>query len=153
MDNDNLYKECVNGGGGLSQYISWLCGDKVRDIIVCNNFLCNMLCVVFDVYSLQRPLHDVLSFRKEINDITIDIALQWYMFPFSYLSFVTLSKILLISSGVVVCTRYADGCSDTVLGYANGIKTVDGGTHMDGLKASITRTMNSLAKKFKLVKV
>ncbi|KAL0708957.1 hypothetical protein Bca4012_015935 [Brassica carinata] len=99
MDNDNLYKECVNGGGGLSQYISWLCGDK-------------------------RPLHDVLSFRKEINDITIDIALQWY----------------------------ADGCSDTVLGYANGIKTVDGGTHMDGLKASITRTMNSLAKKFKLVK-
>lgn len=45
MDNENLYKECVNGGGGLSQYISCLCGDKVRDIIV----YANMLCVVFDV--------------------------------------------------------------------------------------------------------
>ncbi|XP_056861529.1 uncharacterized protein LOC108847527 [Raphanus sativus] len=99
-DNDNLYKQCVNAGGGSSQYISWLSGDK-------------------------RPLHDdVLGFRKEINDITIDIALQWY----------------------------ADVYSDTVLGYANGVYTVDGGAHIDGVKASITRTFNILAKKKKLVK-
>lgn len=26
---------------------------------------------------LQKALHDVLSFRKEIDGITVDIALQW----------------------------------------------------------------------------
>lgn len=109
--------------------------------------ICYVLFLMF--YSLQRPLHDVLSFRKEINDITIDIALQWYD-PFFLFVFVTLSKILLIS---FICTRYEDGCSDAVMGYANDIHTVDGGTHIDGLKASITRTVNSLAKKFRLVKV
>lgn len=51
------------------------------------------------------------------------------------------------------CTRYADVYSDTVLGYANGVYTVDGGAHIDGVKASITRTFNILAKKKKLVKV
>ncbi|KAJ0235145.1 hypothetical protein HA466_0267580 [Hirschfeldia incana] len=99
-DNDNLYKQCVIAGGGASQYISWLSGDK-------------------------RPLHDdVLGFRKEINDITIDIALQWYV----------------------------DVYSDTVLGYSNGIYTVDGGAHIDGVKDSLTRTINILAKEKKLVK-
>lgn len=66
---------------------------------------------------------------------------------------VTLNKILLISSNVVVYNRYVDVYSDTVLGYANGIHTVDGGTHIDGAKASITRTINTLGKKRKFVKV
>jgi DNA gyrase/topoisomerase IV subunit B len=40
-----------------------------------------------------------------------------------------------------------------VLGYANSIRTIDGGTHIDGLKASLTRTVNNLAKKSKTIKV
>lgn len=40
-----------------------------------------------------------------------------------------------------------------MLGYANSIRTVDGGTHIDGMKASLTRTLNNLGKKSKLVKV
>ncbi|CAH8269987.1 unnamed protein product [Arabidopsis lyrata] len=71
----------------------------------------------------KRPLHDVLGFRKEINGSTIDIALQWCV----------------------------DGYSNKILGYANGIRTMDGGTHIDGVKASITRTLNSLVKKSMLV--
>jgi DNA gyrase B len=31
--------------------------------------------------------------------------------------------------------------------FANGIRTADGGTHLDSLKAVITRTVNSLGKK------
>jgi DNA gyrase/topoisomerase IV subunit B len=31
--------------------------------------------------------------------------------------------------------------------FANGIRTADGGTHLDSLKAVITRTINSLGKK------
>lgn len=45
-----------------------------------------------------------------------------------------------------------DGFSDTVLGFCNAIKTHDGGTHMDGLRAALTRTINVLARKQKLLK-
>jgi DNA gyrase subunit B len=40
-----------------------------------------------------------------------------------------------------------------MLGYANSIRTVDGGTHIDGTKASITKTLNNLGKKSKIIKV
>ncbi|CAL5350642.1 unnamed protein product [Camellia sinensis] len=33
----------------------------------------------------------------------------------------------------------SDAYSDTMLGYANSIHTIDGGTHIDGMKASLTR--------------
>lgn len=49
--------------------------------------------------------------------------------------------------------RSSDAYSDTLLGYANSIRTVDGGTHIDGVKASLTRTLNNLAKKSKVIKV
>jgi DNA gyrase subunit B len=39
-----------------------------------------------------------------------------------------------------------------MLGYANSIRTIDGGTHIEGVKASLTRTLNSLAKKLKVIK-
>ncbi|KAF9621917.1 hypothetical protein IFM89_029137 [Coptis chinensis] len=50
-------------------------------------------------------------------------------------------------------SRCSDAYSDTVLGYANSIRTVDGGTHIDGVKASLTKTLNNLGKKLKLIKV
>jgi DNA gyrase subunit B len=36
------------------------------------------------------------------------------------------------------------------VGFANSIKTVDGGAHMDGLRAALTRTVNALARKGKV---
>ncbi|CAA0812832.1 DNA gyrase subunit B- mitochondrial [Striga hermonthica] len=53
------------------------------------------------------------------------------------------------AGGLVEC---ADAYSDTLLGYANSIRTVDGGTHIDGVKASLTRTLNNLGKKSKVIK-
>ena len=50
-------------------------------------------------------------------------------------------------------TRCSDAYSDTILGYANSIRTVDGGTHIDGVKASLTRTLNNFGKKSKVIKV
>ena len=37
--------------------------------------------------------------------------------------------------------------SDNILGFANNIRTIDGGTHIEGLKTVLTRTFNSPAKK------
>ncbi|KAJ0043572.1 hypothetical protein Pint_18228 [Pistacia integerrima] len=94
----NLYNEYFFAGG-LVEYVKWLNTEK-------------------------KPLHDVVGFTKEVDGITIDLALQW-------------------------CS---DAYSDTMLGYANSIRTVDGGTHIDGVKASLTRTLNNLGKKSKIVK-
>ncbi|KAL9398249.1 hypothetical protein Peur_007210 [Populus x canadensis] len=100
-DNDpekNQYDEHFYAGG-LIEYVNWLNSDK-------------------------KSLHDVVSFRKEVDGIAIDMALQW-------------------------CS---DAYSDTILGYANSIRTVDGGTHIDGVKASLTRTLNNFGKKSKVIK-
>ncbi|MEM1427792.1 MAG: toprim domain-containing protein, partial [Cyanobacteria bacterium P01_H01_bin.130] len=40
-----------------------------------------------------------------------------------------------------------DAYSDSLFGFANNIRTVDGGTHLEGLKTVLTRTMNSIARK------
>lgn len=40
-----------------------------------------------------------------------------------------------------------DQYNDALSGFANGIRTIDGGTHLDGLKAAVTRTVNAFAKK------
>ncbi|GLT95789.1 hypothetical protein SLE2022_134510 [Rubroshorea leprosula] len=64
----------------------------------------------------KKPLHDVLGLSQKTEGIAIDVALQW-------------------------CS---DAYSDTILGHANSTRTVDGGIHIDGLKASLTRTLNNL---------
>ncbi|CAO2831599.1 unnamed protein product [Amaranthus hypochondriacus] len=69
----------------------------------------------------KKPIHDVVGFHKEVDGVAVDAALQW-------------------------C---ADAYSDTILGYANSIRTIDGGTHIEGFKMSLTRTLNNLAKKSK----
>lgn len=40
-----------------------------------------------------------------------------------------------------------DQYDDLLIGFANGIRTGDGGTHLDGLKSVLTRTINSMARK------
>jgi len=41
----------------------------------------------------------------------------------------------------------SDVYSDNILGFANNIRTIDGGTHIEGLKTVLTRTFKNLAKK------
>lgn len=70
------------------------------------------------------PTHDPIFFSKTENNVTVDVSLQW-------------------------CS---DAFSDTLIGFVNSIKTIDGGTHMDGFKAALTRTVNSLGRKSKALK-
>jgi len=41
----------------------------------------------------------------------------------------------------------SDQFNDVVVSFANGIRTADGGTHVDGLRATLTRGVNAAAKK------
>ena len=53
---------------------------------------------------------------------------------------------------VEVSVQYNDGFSETVMGFANCIHTVDGGTHLTGFRGALTRAMNDYARKFKILK-
>ena len=72
----------------------------------------------------KEALHEPIFLNKSSEGIEVQVSMQW-------------------------CS---DSFSDTILGYANSIRTVDGGTHLDGMKAAVTRAVNTLAKKQKLNK-
>jgi DNA gyrase subunit B len=68
----------------------------------------------------KQPLHEeIIYVSGERNNVQVEVALQWCV----------------------------DAYSDNILGFANNIRTVDGGTHMEGLKTVLTRTMNNIARK------
>ena len=68
----------------------------------------------------KTPLHnDIIYTSGEKNDVQVEVALQWCV----------------------------DSYSDTLLGFANNIRTIYGGTHLEGLKAVLTSTLNSVARK------
>ncbi|MGL5082000.1 MAG: DNA topoisomerase (ATP-hydrolyzing) subunit B [Microcoleaceae cyanobacterium] len=68
----------------------------------------------------KQPLHeDIIYVSGERNDVQIEVSLQWCV----------------------------DAYSDNILGFANNIRTIDGGTHLEGLKTVLTRTMNTFARK------
>lgn len=47
---------------------------------------------------------------------------------------------------IEVAMQHHDGYNETILGYANSINTVDGGTHISGFKSALTRTINAYAR-------
>jgi len=68
----------------------------------------------------KQALHEEVIFvQGERNNVQVEVALQWCV----------------------------DAYTDTLLGFANNIRTVDGGTHLEGLKTVLTRTMNTIARK------
>jgi DNA gyrase subunit B len=73
----------------------------------------------------KQPLHEeVIYIQSEKNKVQVEVALQW-------------------------CS---DAYSDNILGFANNIQTKEGGTHLDGLKVVLTRTMNAIGRKRNKIK-
>jgi DNA gyrase subunit B len=68
----------------------------------------------------KDPLHpDIIYVNADKDGVQVEAALQWCV----------------------------DAYSDNIFGFANNIRTVDGGTHIEGLKTVLTRTLNAFAKK------
>ena len=71
----------------------------------------------------RKTLHPVVHAEKEIDNITIDSAIQ-----------------------------FTDAYTESVYAFANTINTIDGGTHLTGLRAAVTRTINDYARRSGLLK-
>ncbi len=54
--------------------------------------------------------------------------------------------------GVDIALQFSDSYNELLLSFANNIRTVDGGTHLSGLKTALTRALNGYAKKSNLIK-
>jgi DNA gyrase subunit B len=68
-------------------------------------------------------LHDVIFFKGIRDGDDIEVALQW-----------------------------TDAVHEAIFSYANNIHTIEGGTHLSGLKSALTRTLNTYAAKNNLFK-
>ena len=71
----------------------------------------------------RSPLHPVFYTEKAIEGIGIEVAIQ-----------------------------YTDTLSEQVYSFANTINTVDGGTHLTGLRSALTRVINEYARRTGLLK-
>lgn len=71
----------------------------------------------------RETLHPVVHVEKEVDGITVEAAIQ-----------------------------YTDAYAESVYSFANTINTIDGGTHLTGLRAAITRTINDYARRSNLLK-
>jgi DNA gyrase subunit B len=54
--------------------------------------------------------------------------------------------------GVEAAIQYTDAYSESVYSFANTINTIDGGTHLTGLRAATTRVINDYARRTGLLK-
>ncbi|MBK8781098.1 MAG: DNA topoisomerase (ATP-hydrolyzing) subunit B [Anaerolineales bacterium] len=71
----------------------------------------------------RQNLHPVVHVEKEVENIGIEAAIQ-----------------------------YTDAYTESVYSFANTINTIDGGTHLTGLRSSLTRVVNDYARKNGLLK-
>ena len=54
--------------------------------------------------------------------------------------------------GIEAAIQYTDAYTESVYSFANTINTIDGGTHLTGLRSSLTRVINDYARKNGLLK-
>ena len=71
----------------------------------------------------KQPIGEVIWFEKETEEGFVEVAIQ-----------------------------YNQGFQEQSIGFANNIHTTEGGTHITGFKAALTRTINAYARKESLLK-
>ncbi|MDE7158588.1 MAG: DNA topoisomerase (ATP-hydrolyzing) subunit B [Clostridiales bacterium] len=57
--------------------------------------------------------------------------------------------------GTTVCEialQYNEGYNEVIYSYANNVNTIDGGTHIEGLKLALTKVINDAGKKLNILK-
>ncbi len=53
---------------------------------------------------------------------------------------------------IEIAMQYNTTYTENILTYCNNVNTIEGGTHLSGFKSALTRTLNSYAQKYNLIK-
>lgn len=53
---------------------------------------------------------------------------------------------------IEIAMQYNTTYTESILTYCNNVNTIEGGTHLSGFKSALTRTLNSYAQKYNLIK-
>ncbi len=70
----------------------------------------------------RKPLHPKpIAFQRVKDDVSVDVAIQ-----------------------------YEDGYNENIFTFVNNINTHEGGTHLTGFKAAVTRAINEVSKRLKV---
>jgi len=70
----------------------------------------------------RKPLHPKpIAFQRTRDDVSVDVAIQ-----------------------------YEDGYNENIFTFVNNINTHEGGTHLTGFKAAVTRAINEVSKRLKI---
>lgn len=83
----------------------------------------------------------IVSFVEEMNKTKETIFPEVIYFDEKY-----------VDSEIEVAMQYNDSYSDTILAFANNINTEEGGTHLDGFKAALTKIINDYGSKAGILK-
>ncbi len=99
-------------------------GDEIREDDLCYEGGVRSYVEFLNISKAVEPIHsDIIYMKAEKGDITAEIALQ-----------------------------YNNSYSETLVTFANNIKTVEGGTHDVGFKQALTKMLNDYGKKLNILK-
>ncbi len=108
----------------LNKGLKVILNDERNDKEVIFEFKGGIVSFVEYLSKNKHPLHPkVVYFEKTKDDFKLEVAMQ-----------------------------YNDGYAETLFSFANNINTIEGGTHLTGFKAALTRAINQYAKTRNLIK-
>ncbi|MFA6930918.1 MAG: DNA topoisomerase (ATP-hydrolyzing) subunit B [Lentisphaeria bacterium] len=111
----NRLRELAFLNAGICITLSDQRGENPREETFC--FSGGLREFVTHLNKVKNPLHEVIYFKTQRDDVEAEIALQ-----------------------------YNDSYAETIYSYANDINTIEGGTHLTGFQQAITRCINNYAK-------
>jgi len=118
----NRLRELAFLNKGLTITIKDERGSKEKEAEFC--FTGGIVSFVQELSKNKNPLHSkVIYFTKEKDNTNVEIAMQ-----------------------------YNDGYAESIFSFVNNINTIEGGTHVSGFKAALTRCVNQYCKGKNIIK-
>ncbi|WFQ90982.1 DNA topoisomerase IV subunit B [Mycoplasma feriruminatoris] len=121
--NFSLISERLKESALLNSGLKITLSDLISNRYVEYQFQDGLVEFVKELVDDKKPVTDIITINNESKNIIAEIALQ-----------------------------YTEDDNEIILGFANNVKTIDGGTHLVGFKSGLIRAINDYAKDQKILK-
>ncbi|CEA11906.1 DNA gyrase subunit B [Mycoplasma capricolum subsp. capripneumoniae] len=121
--NFSLISERLKESALLNSGLKITLSDLISNRYVEYQFQDGLVEFIKELVDDKTPVTDIITINNESKNIIAEIALQ-----------------------------YTEDDNEIILGFANNVKTIDGGTHLVGFKSGLIRAINDYAKDQKILK-